>query len=73
MNTNPFEDADGTYLVLTNDEGQHSLWPSFIDVPNGWNVVHGPDNRDNCLNYIENNWTDMRPNSLIKLMAGANA
>lgn len=73
MNTNPFEDANGTYLVLTNDEGQHSLWPSFANVPNGWNVAHNEDNRNNCLNYIENNWTDMRPNSLIRLMAGANA
>lgn len=28
---NPFEDADDTYLVLMNDEGQYSLWPAFID------------------------------------------
>ena len=39
--TNPFEDPDGTYLVLVNDEGQHSLWPSFIAVPDGWRSVHG--------------------------------
>ncbi|MEU7735437.1 MbtH family protein, partial [Streptomyces griseus] len=30
--TNPFEDEDGTYLVLVNDEGQHSLWPAFAEV-----------------------------------------
>ncbi|SED19230.1 MbtH-like protein [Streptomyces melanosporofaciens] len=30
MSTNPFEDPEGTYLVLVNDEGQHSLWPAFV-------------------------------------------
>jgi len=34
--TNPFEDENGIYHVLINDEGQYSLWPSFIDVPDGW-------------------------------------
>ena len=29
--TNPFEDENGTYVVLINDEGQYSLWPDFID------------------------------------------
>ncbi|MFD5204920.1 MbtH family protein, partial [Streptomyces sp. NPDC058375] len=37
--TNPFEDEDGAYLVLVNDEGQHSLWPAFAEVPSGWTVV----------------------------------
>ena len=39
--TNPFEDPDGTYVVLVNDENQHSLWPSFVDVPEGWRTAHG--------------------------------
>ena len=39
--SNPFEDPDGTYLVLVNDEGQHSLWPSFVDVPAGWTIALG--------------------------------
>jgi MbtH protein len=30
---NPFDEPDGTYLVLINDEGQHSLWPSLVEVP----------------------------------------
>lgn len=68
--TNPFEDENGTYLVLVNEEGQHSLWPSFIDVPAGWRVVHNSDTRKACLDYINSNWTDMRPRSLIKEMGG---
>lgn len=66
--TNPFDDEDGRFLVLRNDEGQYSLWPSFIDVPAGWQVVHEEDGRAASLQYIEENWTDMRPNSLIAAM-----
>jgi MbtH protein len=67
--TNPFEDPEGTYLVLVNDENQHSLWPSFAEVPAGWTVVHPEDSRDACLAYIESSWTDMRPRSLAEAMA----
>jgi MbtH protein len=71
--TNPFEDPDGTYLVLVNDENQHSLWPIFADVPAGWTVVKTGDTRDACLEYIEQHWTDMRPASLIRAMDAAQA
>jgi MbtH protein len=66
--SNPFEDDAGTYHVLVNDEGQHSLWPSFIEIPAGWTIAHKSDNRTGCLEFINKNWTDMRPNSLIKAM-----
>jgi MbtH protein len=66
--TNPFEDPDANYLVLINDEGQHSLWPVFADVPDGWQVIFGEAGRQECLDFTEENWTDMRPNSLIKAM-----
>lgn len=65
---NPFEDEDGVYHVLVNDEGQHSLWPSFIAVPQGWTIVHESDSRAACLAYINENWTDMRPKSLVRKM-----
>ena len=64
--SNPFEDPDADYLVLVNNEGQHSLWPVFADVPTGWTVVHGPAGRQECLDYVEANWTDMRPRSLVE-------
>ncbi|MCP2163256.1 MbtH family protein [Goodfellowiella coeruleoviolacea] len=66
--TNPFDDENGTFLVLVNDEGQHSLWPSFAEVPAGWRTVHGPDTRQSCVDYVETHWTDMRPLSLIRAM-----
>ncbi|MGI5163172.1 MbtH family protein [Spirillospora sp. CA-253888] len=65
---NPFDDPEGAFLVLVNDEGQHSLWPSFIDVPDGWNTVFGEAGRQECLDYIDAHWTDMRPKSLIEAM-----
>jgi MbtH protein len=66
---NPFEDDDKPYVVLVNDEGQYSLWPSFIEVPAGWESVHGPTARNECLGYINEHWIDMRPKSLVNLMA----
>ncbi|WKV76112.1 MbtH family protein [Streptomyces sp. PCS3-D2] len=68
MMTNPFDDPDANYLVLVNDEGQYSLWPVFVDVPEGWNKVFGEAGRQECLDHIEQNWTDMRPKSLIDAM-----
>jgi MbtH protein len=66
--TNPFEDENGTYHVLVNDEGQHSLWPTFIEVPQGWTIIHKSDTRAAYLEFINRNWTDMRPKSLIEKM-----
>jgi MbtH protein len=66
--TNPFEDTDGTYFALINDEGQYSLWPAFIEIPAGWTVAHPQDTRQACLDYINQHWTDMRPRSLIEAM-----
>lgn len=68
MTTNPFEDEDGSYFALVNDEGQYSLWPAFADIPGGWTVAFGEDSRAACLNFVEENWTDMRPKSLIREM-----
>lgn len=64
MSTNPFDDDSASFLVLVNDEEQHSLWPTFSDVPAGWTVVLGPADRATCLDYVEQNWPDIRPKSL---------
>jgi uncharacterized protein YbdZ (MbtH family) len=64
VTTNPFDDDNGSFFVLVNDEEQHSLWPTFSDVPDGWRVVYGEADRAACLDYIEHEWTDIRPKSL---------
>jgi MbtH protein len=68
MSTNPFDDASGTFLVLVNDEGQHSLWPSFAEVPDGWTVALAATDRPSALAYVNENWTDMRPKRLVEAM-----
>lgn len=66
--TNLFEDEDAHFLVLVNDENQHSLWPVPVDVPDGWSVARPEDTRQACLDYIEDAWVDMRPRSLADAM-----
>jgi MbtH protein len=63
--SNPFERDDIQYRVLVNDEGQHSLWPELIAVPDGWRIVFGAATRKACLDYVESEWTDIRPASLV--------
>jgi MbtH protein len=68
MSTNPFDDDAGTFHALVNEEGQYSLWPTFVPVPSGWTVAHGPASRQECLDHIEQSWTDLRPASLVRQM-----
>lgn len=69
MSTNPFDDENGRFCVVVNDEDQHSLWPVFAEVPAGWRVVFGEASKAECLEYVERNWTDLRPRSLREAMA----
>ncbi len=67
--SNPFDDDDaGTFLALVNDEGQYSLWPTFVEVPAGWKVSLDATTRQECLAHITERWTDLRPASLVKAM-----
>ncbi|WP_329549435.1 MbtH family protein [Streptomyces sp. NBC_01356] len=68
MSTNPFDDTEGRFLVLVNEEGQHSLWPSFAEVPGGWTIVFNENTREACLDFVEASWTDLRPRSLTASM-----
>lgn len=66
--TNPFDDESAPFKVLVNDEGQHSLWPASTPVPDGWTVVLDDSARADCLDYVEREWTDLRPLSLVRAM-----
>ncbi len=65
---NPFDHEDALFNVLVNDEDQHCIWPSFAEVPAGWTVRLPESSRQNCIAYIETNWVDMRPRSLVAAM-----
>jgi MbtH protein len=64
VSTNPFDAEDGRFYVLVNDEEQHSLWPAFAEIPAGWRLAFGAARRDECVQFVEQNWSDMRPKSL---------
>jgi glycopeptidolipid biosynthesis protein len=73
MQSNPFDDDNASFLVLVNDEEQHSLWPTLADVPAGWRVVYGDTDRAACLDYVEQNWTDIRSKGLRERVAQVRA
>ncbi|GFG73612.1 MbtH family protein [Mycobacterium botniense] len=73
MSIDPFDDDNGTFFVLVNGDEQHSLWPAFADVPAGWRVVYGEAGRAACLDYIDQNWPDIRPKRLRESLAEARA
>lgn len=63
------EEEDTTvYTVVINHEEQYSIWPEDRELPLGWNTVGKTGNKQECLDYIEEVWTDMRPLSLRKKM-----
>jgi MbtH protein len=62
------DDDDGVYLVVVNHEEQYSIWPEYKPVPDGWRVVGKSGNKAECLAYVNEVWTDMRPLSLRKKM-----
>ncbi|WP_425875474.1 MbtH family protein [Streptomyces sp. DT193] len=58
------------HVVVINEEEQYSIWPEGKTVPAGWRAVLEPAPKEQCLEYIEAHWTDMRPLSLRRAMAG---
>ncbi|MEO3754702.1 MbtH family NRPS accessory protein [Streptomyces sp. B6B3] len=60
-------DDNGT-KVLVNDEEQYSLWPGYLAVPSGWRDTGVTGSREECLAYVRETWTDMRPRSLRRQM-----
>lgn len=52
------------YLVVVNDEEQYSIWLADKAVPAGWKTVGSKGKKADCLKYIGEFWTDMRPKSL---------
>ncbi|MBY0318384.1 MAG: MbtH family NRPS accessory protein [Reyranella sp.] len=60
-----------SYTVVVNHEDQYSLWPSSREIPAGWQQAGMSGAREQCLAYIRQHWTDMRPRSLRERMGKA--
>ncbi|MFB4276898.1 MULTISPECIES: MbtH family protein [unclassified Nonomuraea] len=52
------------YQVVVNHEEQYSIWPAQQELPGGWRPVGKTGPKGDCLDYITELWTDMRPLSL---------
>lgn len=61
--------TEAIFEVLINHEEQYSIWPAGKAIPLGWSTVGKNGPKDACLEYIKENWVDMRPLSLRKEMA----
>lgn len=56
--------AEASFEVVVNNEEQYSLWPQDKAVPAGWSKAGKQGSKAECLAYIEEVWTDMRPLSV---------
>ncbi len=56
------------YRVVVNAEDQHALWFADRELPAGWQETGASGSRDECLRYVRENWTDLRPRSLRERM-----
>ena len=66
------DDPDTTvYEVVINQEEQYSIWPAHREVPVGWRAVGKHGLKPECLGYINETWTDLKPRSLREQMKSA--
>jgi MbtH protein len=57
------------HAVVVNDEEQYSIWLAERELPAGWRREGFTGTEEECLAYIDETWTDMRPASLRRWMA----
>jgi MbtH protein len=68
MNRDEAEDTTD-YVVVLNHEEQYSIWPAGKTIPAGWREAGKRGKKADCLAYVAEVWTDMRPLSLRQKMA----
>jgi MbtH protein len=59
---------DGQLRVVVNNEEQYSIWPEQREIPHGWRDTGKTGTKAECLEFINEVWTDMRPLSLRRKM-----
>ena len=59
-----FDDPNTIFAVVVNHEEQYSIWPADRELPPGWKLEGTKGTKQECLDRIEEVWTDMRPLSL---------
>ncbi len=59
--SNPFDNPQGQFYILRNDQQQYSLWPAHCDLPAGWTVVCPPQSAEACNAWLAANWSTLTP------------
>jgi MbtH protein len=62
------DDENRQYRVVVNHEEQYSIWPSDREIPVGWKDAGKIGTKQECLDFVKEVWTDMRPLSLRQKM-----
>lgn len=62
-------DENTIFDVVINHEEQYSIWPTYREMPAGWQATGKRGTKADCLAHIDEVWTDMRPLSLRKALA----
>ena len=65
------DNDDATFLVVVNHEEQYSIWASHRALPAGWRAAGKSGSKAECLEYIDEHWTDSRPRSLREHLAAS--
>ena len=58
------DNPDTEFHVVINDQQQYSIWPAYRPLPAGWNMAGVSGNKAQCLEHINQVWTDQRPKRL---------
>ena len=67
--SNPFDNPQGQFVILQNDQEQYSLWPQQCELPAGWRVVCEAQPQDACQQWLAEHWQTLEPS----YFAGENA
>lgn len=64
-----WDSEETVFEVVMNDEEQYSIWPAYLDLAPGWKPVGVRGKKTECMQYIDQHWTDLRPRSLREQLA----
>ncbi len=59
--TNPFDNPQGQFYILQNQQQQFSLWPAQCALPEGWQVICEPQGQNDCNAWLAANWQNLTP------------
>jgi MbtH protein len=62
------DESEQIFRVVLNGQEQYSIWPAERVLPEGWSYCSQSGTQQECLDFIDRVWTDMRPRSLRKEM-----